>query len=45
MITAAGPYTLEDDLTFAPLDALLEVAVRERPDVLLLVSKKDRNKL
>ncbi|WWC66502.1 uncharacterized protein I206_100404 [Kwoniella pini CBS 10737] len=37
MITAAGPYTLEDDLTFAPLDALLEVAVRERPDVLLLL--------
>ncbi|WVR05995.1 hypothetical protein IAU60_003023 [Kwoniella sp. DSM 27419] len=37
MITAAGPYTLEDDLTFAPLDALIRVASDDRPDVLLLL--------
>ncbi|WWC58474.1 uncharacterized protein I303_101017 [Kwoniella dejecticola CBS 10117] len=37
MMTAAGPYTLEDDLTFAPLTALLDLAAKERPDVLLLL--------
>ncbi|OCF55338.1 DNA polymerase alpha subunit B [Kwoniella mangroviensis CBS 10435] len=37
MMTAAGPYTLEDDLAYAPLSALVEVVSRERPDVLLLL--------
>nr|XP_019049362.1 hypothetical protein I302_03148 [Kwoniella bestiolae CBS 10118]OCF28292.1 hypothetical protein I302_03148 [Kwoniella bestiolae CBS 10118] len=37
MMTAAGPYTLEDDLSYAPLSALAEVVSRERPDVLLLL--------
>jgi hypothetical protein len=34
---AAGPYTLDDDLSYEPLQALIDVAIRERPDVLILV--------
>jgi hypothetical protein len=35
---AAGPFTFDTDLSFEPLQALLEVAEQERPDVLILVS-------
>ncbi len=38
MMLAAGPYTLEDDLTYAPLEALVDVVLNERPDILILVS-------
>ena len=38
LAVAAGPYTLDDDLTYAPLRALIDVAVDERPDALILVS-------
>lgn len=38
VMIAAGPYTLDSDLKYAPLAALLEKAVEERPDVLILVS-------
>ena len=38
MVVAAGPYTLDDDLEYAPFEALIDVAVDERPDVLILVS-------
>lgn len=34
---AAGPYTVDSDLEFAPLGALLEQVEREKPDVLILV--------
>jgi len=37
-MVAAGPFTLDDDLLYQPLSALLEVVVEERPDVLILVS-------
>ncbi|WVQ97259.1 hypothetical protein IAU59_004370 [Kwoniella sp. CBS 9459] len=37
LMTAAGPFTLEDDFSYAPLEALVQVAVDERPDVLLLL--------
>ncbi|WRT64268.1 uncharacterized protein IL334_001199 [Kwoniella shivajii] len=37
IVTAAGPFTLEDDLSYEPLAALLDVVIRERPDVLLLL--------
>ncbi|KAG0365309.1 DNA-directed DNA polymerase alpha subunit pol12 [Gamsiella multidivaricata] len=37
IITAAGPYTLNDNLLFEPFAALMEHVTRERPDVLLLV--------
>ena len=39
MHVAAGPFTLDTDLSFEPLQALLEVAERERPDVLILVCR------
>jgi DNA polymerase alpha subunit B len=35
---AAGPYTLDHNLGYEPLDALMDVACDERPDVLILVS-------
>ncbi|WOO78183.1 DNA polymerase alpha subunit B [Vanrija pseudolonga] len=34
---AAGPYTLEDNLDYEPLDALVDVACDERPDVVILL--------
>lgn len=37
MLVAAGPYTTESDLSFAPLYTLLEQATTERADVLVLV--------
>lgn len=37
MFVAAGPYTLEADLLYEPFDALMEVAMEERPDVLILL--------
>ncbi|WWC86378.1 uncharacterized protein L201_001254 [Kwoniella dendrophila CBS 6074] len=37
LMTAAGPFTLEDDLNYAPLSALVDVVCQERPDVLLLL--------
>jgi len=37
MIVASGPYTLDDDLLYAPLEALVDLAIDERPDVLILV--------
>lgn len=39
MMVAAGPYTLDDDLLYQPLAALIDVAIEERPDVLILVSQ------
>jgi DNA polymerase alpha subunit B len=36
---AAGPFTFDTDLSFEPLQALLEVVEQERPDVLVLVSR------
>ncbi|KAK8866041.1 hypothetical protein IAR55_001192 [Kwoniella newhampshirensis] len=36
IMTAAGPFTLDDDLAYAPLEALLQTVRDERPDVLLL---------
>lgn len=38
LTVAAGPYSLDDNLDFEPLQALLEVAEKERPDALILVS-------
>jgi DNA polymerase alpha subunit B len=38
IMVAAGPFTLDDDLLYQPLSALLEVVVEERPDILILVS-------
>jgi hypothetical protein len=34
---AAGPYTLDDDLLFHPLSALVEIVIEEKPDVLIMV--------
>ncbi|WWD17758.1 hypothetical protein CI109_102199 [Kwoniella shandongensis] len=33
LMTAAGPFTLDDDLSYAPLDALVNVVRDERPDL------------
>lgn len=38
---AAGPYTLDDDLSYLPLEDLLETLAPEQPDVLILVSDGD----
>ncbi|KAJ9119956.1 hypothetical protein QFC24_005439 [Naganishia onofrii] len=37
VMLAAGPYTLDADLEYAPFEALVEAAIRDRPDVLLLL--------
>ncbi|KAL7424793.1 DNA-directed DNA polymerase alpha subunit pol12 [Cryptotrichosporon argae] len=37
MSIAAGPYTYDDDLIFSPFSALIDVAIAERPDVLVLL--------
>lgn len=34
---AAGPYTLDDDLTYQPLEDLLQTLASEQPDILILV--------
>jgi DNA polymerase alpha subunit B len=34
---AAGPYTLDDNLLFEPLTALLKAIENEQPDLLILV--------
>jgi DNA polymerase alpha subunit B len=39
---AAGPFTVDDNLDYEPLQALMEVAEKERPDVLILVSPEFR---
>jgi hypothetical protein len=44
-MVAAGPFTLDDDLLYQPLSALLEVVSEERPDVLILVSQIGRSTL
>lgn len=36
-IIAAGPYTLEEDLLFNPLQDLVERIVEEQPDLVVLV--------
>lgn len=38
VVTACGPYTLDDDLDYAPLAALMEELGNIRPDVVILVS-------
>lgn len=35
---AAGPYSLDSDLLYEPLDVLIDVACDERPDVLIMVN-------
>ncbi|RCI02079.1 DNA-directed DNA polymerase alpha subunit pol12, partial [Rhizopus stolonifer] len=37
MITAAGPFTLNDDLSFQPLEDLLQMCATQKPDVILLM--------
>ena len=36
-MTATGPFTCTDDLSFAPLTELLAVAARRRPAALVLL--------
>ncbi|GAA5868785.1 hypothetical protein JCM3774_003893 [Rhodotorula dairenensis] len=36
VLVAAGPYTLESDLEYEPLEALIGLAKQEKPDVLIL---------
>lgn len=38
VIVAAGPYTVDSDLEYAPLEALLKSVQKEKPDLLVLVS-------
>lgn len=37
IMLAAGPFTTEDNLDYAPLQALIDEAKQSRPDVLILV--------
>lgn len=37
MIVASGPYTLNDDLAFKPLEELLDMCSKQKPDVILLM--------
>ena len=39
MVAAAGPFTTSASLEMGPLRDLLDVAEREKPDVLVLVSR------
>lgn len=45
VITAAGPYTVDSDLDFAPFSALLDTVVAEKPDALILVSFSVRRRI
>lgn len=38
---SAGPYTLDSDLRYEPLDALMDVVCNERPDVAIMVREDD----
>lgn len=38
VIAACGPYTVDENLDYAPLAALLEEAANLKPDALILVS-------
>lgn len=38
VVCAAGPFTLDSDLAYEPLGALLDQAAEAKPDVLILVS-------
>ncbi|CAO3678092.1 unnamed protein product [Rhizopus stolonifer] len=35
--TAAGPFTLDDDLSFKPLESLVQMCIKEKPDLLILL--------
>ena len=37
MVVAVGPFTLSEDLEYAPLAALLAVCRQRRPDVLVVL--------
>jgi DNA polymerase alpha subunit B len=39
IVVAAGPYSLSNDLDYEPLEALIQQAKIERPNVLMLVSR------
>jgi DNA polymerase alpha subunit B len=38
VVAACGPYTLDDNLEYGPLNALLEEMSTLKPDILVLVS-------
>ncbi|KAG0165798.1 DNA-directed DNA polymerase alpha subunit pol12 [Apophysomyces sp. BC1015] len=37
MVLAAGPYTLDDDLAYQPLDELIKMCAKQKPDIVLLM--------
>ncbi|KAG2223782.1 hypothetical protein INT45_001916, partial [Circinella minor] len=37
IILASGPYTLDSDLAYQPLEELLKTCIKQRPDVLILL--------
>jgi len=43
MMVASGPFTLDDDISYAPLEALVDIVRVERPDVLLMVGPSLRS--
>ena len=40
MVAAAGPFTTSDSLEMGPLKDLLKVVAGEKPDALVLVSRR-----
>lgn len=40
VVTACGPFTVDDNLSYAPFAALMEEMANLRPDLLILVSQR-----
>jgi hypothetical protein len=40
MMVATGPFTTSDSLLYEPLTDLISIVQRDKPDLLILVSKK-----
>ena len=45
ILVASGPFTLDNDLSYAPLEALIGVVRDGRPDVLIMVRMSRYTKL
>lgn len=45
MLVAAGPFTTSDSLLYEPLADLMKTVQKDKPDLLILVSRKKRWKV
>lgn len=37
VIVSAGPFTFDDDLSYQPLERLIDTCIEQKPDVVILV--------